>query len=305
MANLFWKTPGGTKNLLSTPFKSEDEFERTIFETPEILEDIFLLKRQVRGGKKQGIPDIIGVDNDGNICIIEMKNVPVDPSIISQVLEYAFWAETSPDSIKTLWLEYPDKPEDINISWDDFQVRIIIIAPTIKRSTLSIIGRLNYKVDLIEIKRWMQGNDQLLFVEKLEPEEKNNKSRPVSGLQIYNREFYEHEYNKKSVKAFIKYSEDVDSLIKAQNWNLELKYNKYYCGFKAGFFNAFGIKWVGSKTFAFFFKLSPEEARSVKIKMTRYDYQWKEATYYIDPGKTKVHDFLPLFKKAYERLTGK
>ncbi len=81
MANLFWKKDGRTKSLLSTPFKTEEEFEKEIFNTREILEDIFLIKRQIRGGNKNGIPDIVGIDNDGNICIIEMKNVTVDASI--------------------------------------------------------------------------------------------------------------------------------------------------------------------------------------------------------------------------------
>ncbi len=88
MANLFWKKDGETKSLLSTPFKTEDEFEKEIFNTQEILEDIFLIKRQIRGGNKTGIPDIVGIDNDGNVCIIEMKNVTVDASIIPQVLLY-------------------------------------------------------------------------------------------------------------------------------------------------------------------------------------------------------------------------
>ena len=91
MANLFWKTQQETKSLLATPFKTEEEFEKVIFENQEILEDIFLIKRQIRGGNKSGIPDIVGVDNDGNVCIVEMKNVTVDASIIPQVLQYAFF----------------------------------------------------------------------------------------------------------------------------------------------------------------------------------------------------------------------
>lgn len=83
MANLFWKKDGQTKSLLATPFKTEEEFEKEIFNTQEILEDIFLIKRQIRGGNKTGVPDIVGIDNDGNICIIEMKNVTVDASITS------------------------------------------------------------------------------------------------------------------------------------------------------------------------------------------------------------------------------
>jgi len=122
MANLFWKNKQSTKRLVENPFKSEEEFEKIVFETPEILEDIFLLKRQVRVGNKAGIPDMVGIDKDGNICIVEMKNTTVDASIIPQVLQYAFWAETNPDSIKSLWLECENKPDELSISWDDFEV---------------------------------------------------------------------------------------------------------------------------------------------------------------------------------------
>src|SRR4030042_2992065 len=126
LPNLFWKSPESTKSLLATPFKTEEEFEKIVFETPEILEDIFLLKRQVRGGSKSGIPDIVGIDNDGNICIVEMKNAYVDASIIPQVLQYAFWAETNPDSVKSLWLECDNRPDDVTVAWESLPVRILI-----------------------------------------------------------------------------------------------------------------------------------------------------------------------------------
>lgn len=304
MANLFWKTDGETKSLLSTPFKTEEEFEKEIFNTQEILEDIFLIKRQIRGGNKTGIPDIVGIDNDGNICIIEMKNVAVDASIIPQVLQYAFWAETNPDSIKTLWLECENKPDDLSISWDSFQVRIIVIAPSIFRSTLDIVDKINYPVDLIEVKRWVEGQNSMFLVNKLETERKSIRSKPTTGLQVYDEEFYKKEFNKQSAIEFIKYAKEVERFIAAKDWNLELKFNKHYCGFKAGFFNAFGIQWVGSKTFAFFFKLSEEEAKQVNIQMTKYEGQWKQAVYYIEPGKTKIKDYERLFEMAYRKLTG-
>jgi len=303
MANLFWKTKQTTKSLLATPFKTEEEFEKIIFETPEILEDIFLIKRQIRGGSKSGIPDIVGIDNDGNICIVEMKNVTVDAAIVPQVLQYAFWAETNPDSIKSLWLECENKPDELSISWDSFQIRIIVIAPNILRSALHIVNKINYPVDLIEVKRWIEEENQLLLVNKLE-EEKRVKPTPVSGLQTYGEEFYKKEYNKNSAKEFIKYVREVETIIKERGWSLETKYNKHYCGFKAGFFNAFGIKWIGSKTFAFFFKLDQKQAESVPIETTKYESEWKEAVYYIEPGKTKTKDLLALFEMAYRKLTG-
>jgi hypothetical protein len=304
MANLFWKTKTGTKSLLATPFKTEEEFEKTVFETSELLEDIFLLKRQVRGGSKAGIPDIIGVDNDGNVCIIEMKNVPVDSNIIPQVLQYAFWAESNPDSIKSLWLESENKPDDLSISWDNLQVRILIIAPSILRSTLDIVEKINYPVDLIEVTRWVEGDNVLLLVSKLEPEPRV-KSKPVTGLSVYDEEFYLQYHNKQSVKDFMNYVHQVEQVVKQKGWELDLKFNKHYCAFKAGFFIAFGVHWVGSKSFAIFVKLPENEIGKFSTKATKYQEEWNQALYYITPGETKISDFLPIFEKAYQHLTGK
>lgn len=304
MANLFWKTKSGTKSLLATPFKTEEEFEKIVFETSELLEDIFLIKRQIRGGGKSGIPDIIGIDSDGNVCIIEMKKTPVDSGIIPQVLQYAFWAETNPDSIKSLWLERDNKPDDLSISWDSIQVRILIIAPSILRSTLDIVEKINYPVDLIEVKRWVEGENVLLLVTKLEPEPRA-KSKPATGLPTYDEGFYTSQYNKQSAKEFVKYARQVEQIIKQKGWDLELKFNKHYCGFKAGFFLAFGIQWVGSKTLAFFVKLPQKEAAKFDIPMTRYEEQWNQAVYYINPSETKIADYIPLFERAYQHLTGK
>ena len=303
MANLFWKTKASTKSLLATPFKTEEEFEKVVFDTRELLEDIFLIKRQIRGGNKSGIPDIVGVDNDGNICIVEMKNVSVDASIIPQVLQYAFWAENNPDSVKSLWLECEDKPEDLSISWDDFQVRIIVIAPSILRSTLDIVKKINYEVDLVEVKRWIEEDNQFLLVNKLEPEF-TPQVRPVRGLQNYDEEYYRREFNKGSAKEFFKYVKEVEALIKTKEWTLETKFNKHYCSFKAGFFIAFGIEFVGSKTLAFFFKITPEQTKQVTIPMTKYQTQWKQAVYYVELGKTTLANFIPLFETAYRNLTG-
>lgn len=260
MANLFWKTPQGVRALLATPFKSEDEFEHTVFSNSELLEDIFLLKRQVKGGNKQGIPDIVGVDSDGDVCIIEMKNCSVDSSIIPQVLQYAFWAENNPDSIKSLWLECNDRPDDITVAWESMQVRILVIAPSIMRSTLDLVNKINYPVDLIEVKRWVEDENEILLVNKLEPEPKKT-TRPATGQAVYDESFYKTLYNNNSVDLFLKYARDFRDLeryVQKQGWDLKLKFNKHYCGFKAGFFNAFGIRWLGTKSFGFFFKL-PEE----------------------------------------------
>ena len=44
-------------------------------------------------------------------------------------------APTASTNYEYLWYEAENKPEDMSVSWDDFEVRIIVIAPTILRST--------------------------------------------------------------------------------------------------------------------------------------------------------------------------
>lgn len=305
MANLLWKTLKFNKKLLSTPFPSEEQFEKLVFETPELLDDIFLIKRQIRGGSKPGIPDIVGIDNDGNVCIVEMKNTKVDSSIIPQVLKYAIWADTNPDSIKALWLEAKERPEDIEVSWDKLMVRIIIIAPKILPSTLQFVDKISYTVDLIEINRWVEKNNQLILVNKLEPETTISKIRPVRGLTNYDEEHYKTYYNKESVKHFYKYVSELEKIIKQKGWSLDTKFNKHDVSFKAGFFLAFRIIWIGSKIFAFAINVKKPEANKFKPKMTKYNVKRQRAIYYIKPNKTRSTDFIPLFEIAYKRLTGK
>jgi hypothetical protein len=304
MENLFLKSHEETRILLSEEFITEDSFEKMIFDTPELFEDIILIKRQVRGGNKAGIPDIVGIDANGNICIVEMKNTNVDESIIPQVLSYAIWAEKNPDSIKNLWLEYKNKPDEISIKWDNLKIRILIIAPSILKSTLDFVNKIDYEVDLIEVKRWRDGENQILFVHSLEDEQRS-RIKPVSGQETYDDEFYITHYNKTSAHAFLEYTKEFDSFVKSKNWPLNLKYNKYYAAFKAGFFNVFGIEWGGTKKIQLFVKISKEHAKELPIKMSYYNETWKQAVFVLEPGKTKIQEYYPLLEYAYKKFMGR
>src|SRR5450759_651808 len=88
MLNLYWKSNDQSRNLLPKPFKTEADFENYVFKNRELLGDVFILYRQIHTGNKQGIPDMLGVDQDSSICIIEMKNAQVSEDILPQVLGY-------------------------------------------------------------------------------------------------------------------------------------------------------------------------------------------------------------------------
>lgn len=146
MLNLYWKTDGQTRNLISKPFETESEFEKYVFDNQDLLGDVYIIHRQVRTGTREGIPDMLGVDNDARVCIIEMKNGEVGEDVLPQVLSYAIWAETNPDSIKAIWLETPHKPEDIEIEWDDFEVRVIILAPSFRPTVIRMAKKIGIRL---------------------------------------------------------------------------------------------------------------------------------------------------------------
>lgn len=307
MPNLFWKSKNKeTLNVVATPFKSEEEFEGYIYGTKEILGDIFILKRQIRASTGHDIPDMIGIDKENNVVIMEMKNGEVDESIIPQVLRYAIWAETNPDSIRALWLECKDKPEDMSINWDGLSVKIIIIAPAIKLSVLKSVNKINYEVDLLEINKFAVGNNEFILVDKLEPESRQG-VKITRGRGIYDKDFYLEDYNNESVEVFFHTINKVEKLVKEKGWKLEKKLNKGYVGFKYGFPNVFGINWVGSKTFCIFFKLPKNIADKIKIprvKPYRYEEQWNQVLYKVEGNDYKINKLMPLFEASYKYITG-
>jgi len=302
MPSLYWgRRTGRVKPVAPAPYHSEQEFEQDVFHTPELLEDVFLLKRQVRGGGKSGIPDIIGIDVDGKVCIIEMKNVPIDAAVIPQILEYAIWAESNPDSIKSLWLEAQNRPDDRTIDWDNLEIRILVVAPSIDRATLEHVNKISYQVELIEITRWRSGRDTWLLVNRLEPLPPKKK-RPVSGLTIYDRTAYEQSHNPEAVRAFLQACDDLQTIASRRNWPVERKFNKYYCGFKVGNYIVFGVKWISGKSFGVFLKVPEATMRRTKISgfESKYEPLWNQAVYKPTGPSFSFAKMKPLLEKALE-----
>ncbi len=307
MSNLFWRNKKGeTLNVVESPFRSEEEFENYIEQNKKIVGDLFILKRQIRASSGHDIPDMIAIDNENNVVIIEMKNNEVDENIIPQVLRYAIWAETNPDSIRALWLEYKDKPEDISINWDSLNVKIIIIAPSFRLSVLKAVNKINYEVDLLEINKFTTHNNEFIFVDKLKSEAPPP-AKITRGRGAYDKEFYLENYNNDSVEVFFPTIAKVEKLVKKQGWKLEKKLNKGYIGFKHGFPNVFGITWVGSRSFCFFFKLPKKIAEKTKIpgiSPYRYEEQWNQVLYKVEGKNYNIYKLLPLFKASYKYITG-
>ena len=304
MQKLYWKTKSGkVLSAIETPFKTEDEFERYIETAREVLSDIFILKRQVRAGGD--IPDMVGIDADNNVVVIENKNVMVDEGILPQLLRYAVWAETHPDAIKAMWLEAKDQPKNLGIDWDRLQIRVVVLAPAIKLTVPRLIKKIGYRVDLIELKKFVVGKDEFILVNKLEEPEMQSR-RPTKGREVYDRAYYEEWANPHSLDIFFSLKKQFEEIVKRKGWNLETKLTSNKVVFNYGFFNAFGVKWGTTKKLWIFIKLRKGQLASAK-RICPYPISYEEGwtSIWIEVSdKLQLRKLIPLLQRAYDDMRG-
>lgn len=301
MQKLFWNKKGKIIATTETAFQTEDELERFILGAKEILSDIFILKRQVRAGRD--IPDMVGVDQENCAVIIENKNVAVDEEIIPQIMRYAVWAETHQDTIRAWWLEVDDRPDDLQIDWDRLQIRLIVLAPSIKATVPRLVGKLGYPVHLFEIKKFVVGRDEIISVNQIElPRDEGGAM--AKGLQVYDREFFKERRNPRSVEAFFRVINDLDTVVKNEGWKLEKKLNSSYAGFKLGFFNVFGVSWLGTKSFEIFIHLPKNKIRKAKQLCPYPAYQYDKGLSLTFADNIKPRQLTRLLQFAYDSFMG-
>jgi len=303
MVNIYWKTKETIKDVESKPFPAETDFEKYIFSNQSILGgDIFIIYRQVRTGKKEGIPDMLAVDQDSRVCIIEIKNEEATEDILPQALQYAIWAETNPDSIKALWLESKEKPEGIIIDWDNIDIRILLIAPSFKQTVLRMSSKIGYPVQLYQIKRYALEENEFIAVEVLEEEKK--KITSTKATEDWSWDYYEKEHGSDATSQFKKAVEAIDEYSKSKKWNLPYNLNKYYTGFKNGNRVVFSVGWGATYSWHIKFKISEKKAREhkgINWEFQRYDNSFNEAIFKLKVSSPiEIGEFEALFKLAYE-----
>lgn len=308
MLNLYWKSKQQTRNLVEMPFRSESELEKYIFENQEILGgDISIIYRQIRTGSREGIPDMLGVDQDERVCIIELKNTLADEGILPQALSYAIWAETNPDSIKAIWLESKHRPEEIQIDWDNLDIRVILIAPEFKRNVPRMAGKIGYPIDLIQIRRYGLEDHEFLLVEALGAEQPP-KATTTKVKGEWDWDFYASEHGQEATEQFRKAVEAIDAFVRRQSWDVHYNLNKYYAGFKLGNRIVFDVMWGGTHVWKVEMKLPRERGEGFKgehWEFQRYDDDFKNVVFRpLHPERPEIAEIEPLLTEAYQNIAG-
>jgi len=307
MQNLYWKSKNLSRNLLNKPFNTESEFENYVFKNQDLLGDVFILYRQIHTGNKQGIPDMLGIDQDSRICMIEMKNTQVSEEILPQVLGYAMWAENNPDSVKAIWYEAKNRPEDVDINWDALEIRIIVIAPSYLPNVLKMKAKINYKVDFVQIQRFSFEEEEFILVEMLE-DSITNRTVTTKAMGDWSWEFYENEHGKEPTQEFHETVNQLEAFVKKQGWDLPYNINKYYTGFKLGSKVVFDVAWQSARTWGIDLKIPPEIAETFhgkQWKFQKYDATFKNSHFRLIPGtEVNIAELSEMIKAAYRNVSG-
>jgi len=295
-----------TKNLNEQELHPEEAIEKLIFET-NMIPDVFLLKRQLQTYTREERMDLVGIDNENNILIIEIKDETVDESVIPQAMKYALWVETHPDAIKSIWLEQKNKPEGYVFDWEkEFNIKIMIIGPSFKPSVQRLVNRVTYPVELIEFKKFSEVEKDYIFLNKLIIEEEKP-VKPVSTVRKYDEQYYKDNYNPKSAGEFWELASKIENYIKDKKWNLDRSNCSFYISFKYGFPIVFGITFMGSKSYGLFFKIPKETVERISIEghqMYRYEEGWNQALYKVESADIDLGRFEPLIEAAYKNIVG-
>ena len=309
MLNLYWKpaNSASARSLSEVPFPSEASLEDYLVGKGELLGDIFILGRQIRTGSHQGVLDMIGVDQDSRVCLIELKNQMVTEDVLPQVLGYAIWAESNPDSIKAVWLQTDNKPEGLEIDWTNLDPRIIIVGPSYGSNIRKMAGKIGFDVELLQIQRFTHDQEEFLLVERLE-QPQGPPSSVTAAMAKYDAAFYESSHGRETVRQFMAAVMAVEALAKEAGWNLETKYNKGYVSFKYGTRICFGVEFDSTYQWSVFAKVPEAVATTALPGWTYWGYEprWKQSYHRAqDPAHANVQPLKDLLQVAYEDKAGK
>jgi len=250
---------------------------------------------------------MLGVDQDARVCIIEMKNEEATEDVLPQVLQYAIWAETQPDSIKAIWLESENKPEDIEIDWDNLEIRILVIAPSFRDTVPRMAGKIGYPMDLVQIQRFSFESDEFILVDVLE-EKPGQKAISTKVLGDWDWAYYEKEHGAKATSQFQRAVVEIQKIVENKGWGMNYNLNKYYTGFKLGNRVVFSVNWGGTHAWNVRFKLPPgeyEDAEFMTWEFQRYEADFKEALFRpLDRDVADLTELEEVFVAAYKYISG-
>ena len=229
-----------------TPVTKEFEIHDFIEKHPEILgNDIYIIGREVRTVDGNFI-DLLGLNQNGDTIIIEIKKEQTPRKVIGQILEYAEWINSigSDELNKIAKIKHPTKFPSL---WEKYKSDYNEIPAFNEHQLLFIIAE---KIDPIteKLARYLRKNSLDIFCMELNFYEQDGhrfcdtkmivgKEKAIISVSldnqgiIYDWKYYSERrgWSDDSISKMKKFVDEVLKLGKKENWDLDIKFNQRYC----------------------------------------------------------------------------
>ena len=299
---------GQLKELNSNPFVNEvDELKDYIRKNPAILGDNITIVAQeldIRSEKRLDILALEEYSTDmAKPVVVELKNEEADTDSLLQVLGYADWVLTSPDSVK-YWadrLKYKVK------KIDDSRVKVIIVAPAFRKELLELSSYIADSIDFgfLEFQRFSDASGDLLVLDWKAP------TMPPKSItraqQDWNWEKYESELeiDPKNIEIGKHLYDGLVQLNDTKEWGLSPIFRKYYIPFKSSWRIVVSIEYFSKFCYlSVQLPKSPEELGlpSINPDLEKYEKQYRKYSFKVTSTDINVADFSDYIEKALKSL---
>lgn len=223
------------EKLKKVDFKNEKEIENILEENPSIVSSSIIIARQGQldfAGSKH-IPDLIGVDEEGRIQVIELKNNQVSLDILPQVLRYQSSAKEYPSDIRLLWERFNDRPKGLELD-TKLSPEIIIAAPSISRELKDTVTSMSMEFRLVEISKFKKEENIIVVSRQIEQREMERKS-PSKGYEKGWAAFKNRKGASEEEIELMKYiANELTDFFEDKGWNIEMNFKQNYIAFQYG-----------------------------------------------------------------------
>lgn len=307
MAELFRIGTDGKLQILDRQdFANEvADLEDFVIKNSRILGSIVVLDRQVRTGRKEGIVDILALDTEGQgqIVVVELKNVHCDESVIPQYLKYARWVKKNPDYVLRRIRERRPELEQKGIDVDkvDTNPRVILVAPSFDPELIRLSEDIGYEIDFLAISRYKMGNDTFVVTDLEEIEEHEviaTRPREIWDWLSYKTKLEQPDAKLEVAKAL---QEKIDKMVDEKGWDLKREFLKLAVAWKRGFFRAWWIElgyYANESVLVFKLREKPEATNvDPSIFMEWGEHGWAVK---VTSKDFDISTLVPIFAKAFE-----
>lgn len=297
---------GRSETIPEDPFSPEEKLEIFLFTHPEVLGEVVILDRQ--SGTRTDRPDLIGVDGEGNVLVIEVKDEAATYDVVSQVLRYALWAKNNPDSVRVLWHKLSKRPSGREPDWSDLSVKIVVVAPDFEQSVLRATSAVRYSTSLIQLNRFASNGNEFVVVREVSLDDDEG-SLPVRTKGDYtNPSWHRGEMgrNSNSIQVYFQVAKEIEKLTASRGWPLDTRYNQNEMNMKLGAHVAFGIAWDTTKSLYLYFHHVPLAVQRKFKRLGVYRSQNPAYCYMpVSEAGLDLRKFDALFGAAFEGTRAK